>query len=103
MLIINGPNMAPVEQQAFSVKKGDVIVIPKGVSRYFQGSESDDDASNETPVLARLQETGEQDKFIFATKKTEHGKILFLPKGLKIGNEVTVLWADKNCVCANKA
>ena len=94
--------MAPEEQQAFTVKKGDTIVIPKGVSRYFQVSESEDDASNETPVLARLQETKEEGKFVFATKKTEHGRILFLPKGLKPGNEVKVVWDDKNCACAHK-
>mgnify|MGYP003967704317 FL=1 len=95
--------MAPEEQQAFTIKKGDTIVIPKGVTRYFHDSDSGDKEANETPILARLQETKDPDKFVFATKKTEHGKILFLPKGLKIGNEVTVLWADKNCVCANKA
>jgi hypothetical protein len=94
--------MAPEEQQAFSVKTGDVIVIPKKASKHFQDSESEDDANNETPVLARLQETKEEDKFIFATKKTEHGRILFLPKGLKPGDEVKVVWDDKNCACAHK-
>ena len=95
--------MAPEQQQAFSVKKGDKIIIPKGATKFFLDSDSGDKEVSETPILARLQETKDPDKFVFATKKTEHGKILFLPKGLKSGNEVTVVWEDKNCACAHKA
>ncbi len=95
--------MAPEEQQAFTVKKGDKIIIPKKATKFFQDSDSGDQEANETPILARLQETKDPDKYVFAMKKTEHGKILFLPKGLKAGNEVTVVWDDKNCACAHKA
>lgn len=95
--------MAPEEQQAFSINEGDVIVIPKGATKFFNDSDSGDKEANETPILARLQETKEPDKFVFAMKKTEHGRILFLPKGLKAGNEVKVIWNDKNCACAHKA
>ncbi len=85
----------------FTVEEGDVITITAGALDYFAGSESKEDNS-ETPVVARLQATKEKSKYIFATSKTDKGRILFLPEGLKEGDKVKIVWSDSNCSCAHK-
>lgn len=100
-----------MERPNFHVAEGVVIAIPEGVVEHFASIEGFDAALAEKeelvtgeirhPKKAFLQEApGEDDRFCFATSDIRRGKVLFVPDGLKAGDEIRILWADPKCACA---
>lgn len=87
----------------FLLEEGAVVRIPRSVVKYFVRAQKRRVKIEDTLVLqprvARVRKEGNTG--IFLDYRPQQGGLfnVFMPDGVKGGDELYVLWVDSNCAC----
>ncbi|PIY96445.1 MAG: hypothetical protein COY66_04095 [Candidatus Kerfeldbacteria bacterium CG_4_10_14_0_8_um_filter_42_10] len=90
---------------SFKLEAGAVITVPTGAERYFHAAKSKTpcgDPPMVMPQVVRLQPNGEEFCFPLVKQTSSQGRVLFLPGGVKDGDQLKIIWSDPTCACAQK-